>query len=197
MKVTSIFFTLSAAISVAQAAAVPVLAQDPIKDVSGHLGPVDDSLLTSHGSSVDKIPIFKRSAEEDACDVFRPVNDGGKDGENGKKRPLPKVLQADIYRIIYRIQERLSKRWFGDVDLKLKDHFRDVKNIDDIIKAYKGVNDILVKLPESTQKAIRKTIAEVLKDHAGEFMLKYVPVAMNFGKEASKLCKAIGRFFNP
>ncbi|KAK3806408.1 MAG: hypothetical protein J3Q66DRAFT_375303 [Benniella sp.] len=119
MKVTSIFLTLSAAVA--------VLAQDPIKDVSGHLGPVDDSLLTSHGSSVETIPIFKR----------------------------------------------LSKEGFGDVDLKLKKHLGNVNNIDDIVSAFKAVDDNLAKLPESSQKAIRKTIKEVMKGQAERLMLKY------------------------
>ncbi|KAK3806409.1 MAG: hypothetical protein J3Q66DRAFT_359037 [Benniella sp.] len=200
MKVTSIFFTLFA-IAVARAAAVPVLAQDPIKDVSGPFGAVDDSFLTSHESSDHKILIFKRSTVEDDCDRRFPVptnktNDGGKNGGNGKPRPLPKGLNSSIQRLTKKIQDTLSKNGFSDVDLKLE-NFDNATNFYDIVKAYKAMDDILAKLPESTQKAIRKTIEEVTKSKAGSLMLKHGATLMGYMEEFNKICKAIGEgFFN-
>ena len=62
MKITSIFFILSAVIAVTQAAAVPVPLQ--ANDVPGYVKAIDTSSLTSSGSSIDKIPIFARSIED-------------------------------------------------------------------------------------------------------------------------------------
>lgn len=158
---------------------------------------LDDSLLTSHGSTIDKIPVFKRADE--VCDylpeiVPKKTNDGGKDGGNEKEKPLPTGLPKDIAKLIKKIEDKLSKEGFGDVDLKLKEHFGSVGSIADIFNAKKAVEDILAKLPESTQKAIGKTISEVLKGQAGGLVLRYGSTAMSYAKEVKKLCKALGGF---
>jgi hypothetical protein len=121
MKATSIFFTLSAIIAVAQVTAVPVLAPEPVKGVSGLLGPVDDSLSTSHGSSVNKIPILKRAINYEECErILAPFLLKNKEKNGSGKR------KTDVKEIMSKIEEVLSKEEAIVDRIKLAKHIKHI-----------------------------------------------------------------------